>query len=358
MKKERLPGINPQNVEGFVLRPVDDTQFYVVPSRGMDILEARINHQPVLWSHPSGHLKQPCGDLDHIEGFFTAGIENTGPPAMGLPVHGSFAWRWADSLEWIDTKESVGVRGTIHATDMVRGPYVDVTRTVSAHRGRRGFRVEDVFTANVDSDFMLLYHPNFPVREGDTFTANALAVKSRDPISDLGLGSFSSFMAVGQGQAVLPPSREAPEVVNENFEQAYVILLKPDPDGFITAMLVAGDNQSATVIRYGGDGFDSCQQSFVLWKNPRGSVCGMERGNTFCGREWAKDNNLVSRISCGQTRTYIIEVDFLIDEQAIDAAIARYDIGGCSPELISSDTSLADFYRREISPIDSRHDSR
>ena len=74
----------------------------------MDILEARIDNEPVLWSHPSGHLQYPCADLDHIEGFFTAGIENTGPPAMGLPLHGSFGWRWADGIELIENEKGTG----------------------------------------------------------------------------------------------------------------------------------------------------------------------------------------------------------------------------------------------------------
>ncbi len=355
MKQVTLPGINPQNVKGYVLRPTDDTEFYVVPTRGLDILSARLAGHPVLWEHPSGHRDRPCGDLDPIEGFFTAGIENTGPPVMGLPLHGSFGWRWADAMEFIETETEVGVRGVIHATDMVRGPYIDVTRTVTATRGRRGFRLEDIFAATVDSDFMLLYHPNFPVSEEARLLVNAVAVKSRDAISDRGLDSFDQFSGVHQGKAVLPPSEDAAGANAENFEQAYVMQLEPDSEGFVTAMLVSGDNQSAVTIRYGGNGFDDCQQCFVLWKNPRGGVCGMERGNTFCGRRWAKENDLVSHLQVGKNRTYVVEVDFLTSSSEIEQAILQHQLGHLTPELLASDSNLAEFYRRN--PTEGNYES-
>ena len=238
------------------------------------------------------------------------------------------------------------MRGVIHATDMVRGPYIDVTRTVTALRGRRAFRIEDVFSANVDSEFMLLYHPNFPVREGTRLVTHAIQVKSRDLISDAGLDSFATFSSVGKGKAVLPPSNEPSGMEDENFEQAYVMHLQPDLQGFVTAMLISQDNQSAVMIRYGGDGFDDHQKSFVLWKNPRSGMCGMERGNTFCGRQWAAENQLVSQIRVGEDRTYQIDVEFFTNKSSIEEAIQEHQIDFTSPELINSDSSLADFYRR------------
>ncbi|MDC0937286.1 DUF4432 family protein [Pirellulales bacterium] len=345
-----LPGFNPHRLAGFPLPLGDNAVAYVVPDRGLDVLDVRIGDEAVMYVNPAGHLARPISDLDHIEGFFTAGLENTGPPAMGLPLHGTFGWRPAGDLTFEnDAAGQPSIRGIIHAVDMVRGPYIKVERTVTPLAHGIGFRVEDALTASVDSEFMLLYHPNFPIDNGTQFVANAEVVAARDQISDLEIEDYARFQRVGKGEALLPPADSRERAISENFEQAYVIQLTPEADGSVWAMLVAADGETAAYIRCHGDGFDPAQRPLCLWKNPRAAVAGLERGNTFCGREYAKEQDIISRLGAGEQRRYVVEVGFLRTASEVEEYRRAHASENSTPELRkspgASGRALAELYR-------------
>ena len=340
MPPTELPGFNPHGVRGFALPSTDDVTVHACPTRGLDVLDVRRGDTPLMWTHPAGHFGRPIGDLDHIEGFFTAGVENVGPPSMGLPLHGTFGWRCADELQSGEDDDGPYVAGVLRCTDMVRGPYLDVHRRVTALRDRPGFRVEDQLRATVASEFMWLYHPNFRVADGTRLVANPRTITARDEIADRGIERWADFDDVGIGHAALPPdaSRE------QNFERCYVVDLRPDDDGGVTSMLVAADGGSGACVRYRGD-FDNAQSKIHLWKNNRGGVCGMERGQTFKGRQWATENGLMSVVTPGSPRRYTVEVTFPSTAEAVADIVDRYDLGTTTPELRDSSHDLVSAYR-------------
>lgn len=346
-----LPGFNPHGLEGVELRLADDALAYVVPERGLDVLEVRVQGESAMWANPAGHLRQPIGDLAHVEAFFTAGLENTGPPVMGLPLHGTYAWRPAGEVKCTQTPEGQPyVEGTISAVDMVRGPYLNVHRRVRAVGARRAFVVEDTLSATVESEFMLLYHPNFPVAEGTQLEMQAEIVAARDAISDNEIEGYATFRRVDQGRAVLPPSESGAAAIEENFERCYAIKPVRDADGGVTAMLTAADNESAIYVRYGASGFDAVQGILYFWKNPRGGVAGLELGNCPLGRDHARERGLVSRLAGGEQRRYQVEVGFLRSAEEVDAFRSRHQLNAGTPQLrqspAKSGVDLADLYRQ------------
>lgn len=345
-----LPGFNPHNVRGVELPLADDARAYVVPDRGLDVLEVRVQGESAMWANPAGHLRRPIGDLAHVEGFFTAGLENTGPPVMGLPLHGTYAWRPAAEVRQTTAPGGqAAVEGVVAAVDMVRGPYLQVHRQVRAVGARRAFLIEDTVTATVESEFMLLYHPNFPATEGAKLEMQAEVVAARDAISDYEIEGYATLRRVGEGRAVLPPAETAPAIVEENFERCYAIKPVRDADGGVTAMLTAADNASAVYVRYGAAGFDAAQRIFYYWKNPRGGVAGLEFGNCPLGRDYARQHNLLSRLAGGEQRRYQVEVGFLRSADEVDQFRTQHRLDRATPELRSSPAAsgvpLADLYR-------------
>ncbi|MEM6688439.1 MAG: DUF4432 family protein [Planctomycetota bacterium] len=310
-----IPGFNPHQVRGCRLHGGKGLELYASPERALEVLEASVDGRSLLWSNPSGHLSRALGWLDHIEAFFTAGVENVGPPAMGMPLHGTFSLRAADDVQVGVDGEDAYVEGTIHCTDMVRGPYIDVRRRVIALADRAAFRIEDEVSARVDSQFMWLYHPNFPVQEGTRFVTAATQVRARDAISNRDLKSYGKFVSVNRGIANMPPDCSA----EQNFECCFFIDPIECDQGSVTALLIDSDGNAATRIRYSGD-FDEFQSQLILWKNPRGGVCGIERGNLPIGREEAANRNTISVAKSNQMRRYQAEVDFIQGQENVDAA--------------------------------------
>lgn len=333
-----LPGHNPYGLLGIRLIGGAGSEFFVVPGRRIDILDGTVSGRPAFWRHPAGHRSHPLGALDHIEGFFTSGIENVGPPSLGLSLHGSFCWRSAVDVSHADDSVQF-VSGTIICTDAVRGPYVSVRRQVSVGTERAELIVKDKITATVASDFMWLYHPNFSIKEGDRWYGNALSIVSRDEISNHSLATFHHFENVGKGYAKMPPSASE----EENFETCFIINMQADPDGGITALLSNSDQTSGIVILYLGD-FDS-RQRFVLWKNPRGGVCGLEYGSLPFGREWAMDHKTVSIVTPEQPLTYQCHIVWLQSAKEVQDIIRQYKLGDMKPQLHRFKGSADVFYQ-------------
>ena len=117
-----------------------------------------------------------------------------------------------------------GVTGTIDCRRMVVGPSIVVQRTIEPVAGKRAFRIVDDLSCEVGSDYMWLYHPNFPVAEGTEFVSSeTLVVPRADDIAKWGLKDYRTYRGVGTGHARWPPATDEAGVAEENFEQCFVM---------------------------------------------------------------------------------------------------------------------------------------
>ncbi|NIA21175.1 MAG: DUF4432 family protein [Anaerolineaceae bacterium] len=323
-----LKGFNPDRVEGAVLRPTDDMEVYVVPERGLEVLDVLIGGRPVMYRNPAGHRSRlsynaaGLGPVKSIEGFFTAGLENAGPPEAPLPLHGTFSQ--TPARRWSRT-ETGGLRGEIDCRRMVTGPGIIVERTVEPVPGRRAFRVMDDLRGAIAGDYMWLYHPNFPIVEGTRLASSELLVAPRpDGIAEVDMARYRTFERVGEGSARWPPAAESAAAVREeNFEKCYIMAVEPDASGEVRAALVAPDGESAAYVQYNVAHFHANQRAFQFWKNPRDGVSGLEVGSTFFGWTYAARHGLLCHVGKDNVHHSEIEVGFLVTKQEVDAFLAR-----------------------------------
>lgn len=322
-----LKGFNPDEVRGFVVRPVDDTEIYVVPDRGLEVLDVLIGGKPVMYRNPAGHRgwrswrAAGLNPMQHIEASFTGGLENAGAPEGHLPLHGTFSV--TPARQWRKTP-SGGITGTIDCRRLVVGPSIVVERTVEPVPGKRAFRIIDDLHTEVGSDYMWLYHPNFPVDEGTEFVSSERLVVPRDDgIAQWGLRAYRTYCSVGRGYTRLPPSTDSDGVERENFEQCFIMTMQPDAEGMVRVMLRDPDRRSGAYIAYQASQFQPSQQAFQLWKNPRDAVSGLEIGSTFLGWTYAAQNDLLCHLERGQPHHYELEIGFLVGEDEVAAFAAK-----------------------------------
>jgi hypothetical protein len=356
-KKEKLSllkGFNPDGVEGVVLRPTADMEVYVVPDRGLEVLDVLVAGRPVMYRNLAGHLgrcsyqRAGLGPLAHIEGAFTAGPDNVGGGTDACPLHGTFSVTPAADVQ---RTASGGVRGSMNCSKLVVGPNIIVERTVEPVEGRRAFRIIDEISATVTSDYMWLYHPNFPVATGTRFVSSETVVVPRpgDAISGLGAENYRLFERVGEGRIHFPRTDGDPAAIaEENFEKCYVMQVKPDAAGLVRAALVAPDGTSAAYVKYAIGNFAKLQQAFQFWKNPRDGVSGLEFGSTFLGWAYAAKHGMLGCVKKGETHRYECEIGFLTTRAKVEAFTKEIPAVGPA-EIRRLDTAgLAEVYRTKV----------
>ena len=129
----------------------------VLPSRGLDLGEARFRGEPFSWASPLGHIPWQ-GDFGRSFGgglLVTCGLRNVGAPSEGQPQHG-----WYSSLPARDfVVEGTIARGRVVDAE-VPGPTLELEREIVVEPGR--VRVTDTVT-NLSRDSEpapLLLHVN------------------------------------------------------------------------------------------------------------------------------------------------------------------------------------------------------
>ena len=349
-----LQGFNPDGVEGVVLRPTADMEVYVVPDRGLEVLDVLIDGRPVMYRNPAGHRgrmsyqRAGLGPLSHIEGAFTAGPDNVGVATEALPLHGTFTVTPAADLQ---RTSSGGVRGKMNCSKMVVGPNIIVERTVEPVEGRRAFRIVDEIRATITSDYMWLYHPNFPVADGTRLVCSETVVVPRpgEAISGLGAENYRLFERVGEGRTRFPRSDPDPTAVaEENFEKCYIMQVKPDAAGLVRAALVAPDGDSAAYVKYNVRDFATLQQQFQFWKNPRDASAGLEFGSTFLGWAYAARHGLLGCIKKGETHRYECEIGFLTTRAEVEAFTREIPKVGPAEIRRTDGEGLAEVYQTKV----------
>lgn len=134
-----------------------DLSVEVIPSRGLDLGEARLGGERFSWESPLGHIPWQ-GDFSRSFGgglLVTCGLRNVGAPSEGQPQHG-----WHSSLPARDVVVERAAAGGRIVDANVPGPTLELTREIML--ADNTVRVSDVVrnAGPFAEPAPLLYHVN------------------------------------------------------------------------------------------------------------------------------------------------------------------------------------------------------
>ena len=265
----------------------------VVPTRGMNVLEAYTEEVTLGWESPVKEIVHPAyvdaesrGGLGWLEGFneliCRCGLESHGAPGedtiidnngnrktVVLPLHGSISNTPALRV-WVTVElqepYTLAVSGEMYDARMF-GPSYKLTSTVSTTPGSLKFRIKDEVEnlSGTPSELELLYHCNFGpplLGEGSRLLVPVRKMSARD---QLALDAIDRWDTYGP-----------PEV--GFVEQCYFFTLHGDEDGSTAVGLVNPDETLAVGMHYSLADLPT----FTVWKNTAaqqdGYVTGLEPG--------------------------------------------------------------------------------
>ena len=288
----------------------------VVPSRGMNVLEAFTDEATLGWDSPVKQVVHPAfvdeesrGALGWLEGFnelvARCGLAfhgapgedrvktNTGAEAtMMLPLHGTIsntpALRVAVQVQ-LEPPHELSVIGEVYDTQMFGASY-HLHTSISTVPGASEFAIRDTVEnlSACAADMELLYHCNYGpplLGEGSRLLAPVAFVCPRDARAQEGMAAWDTYPGPEPGFA----------------EQCYFLRLHPDKRGQTLVVLTGPGEKLAATIRY------PLQQlpAFTVWKNTGGErdgyVTGLEPGTDYPNsRMFERQQGRVVRLDGGQ----------------------------------------------------------
>ena len=329
VRKLRLRGGRQQGVD---LVEIDNgrLRLRVIPTRGMNVLDARLGDVRLGWDSPVGEVVHPMfvhphdrGGLGWLAGFTEyiarCGLEWFGPPGheahhhapaeppvANRTLHGKIANTPTSELELIVDPEPphrITLRGVVRER-MLFGPKLDLHTEISTTPGSDSFRVADRVTnaGGQTQEFGLLYHCNHG-----------------PPI----LGPDSRFR--GPVRRVTPATDHAAEGIHEYdrygpptpgfAEQVYLMNLHADEHDRTRVML-----HNAAADRAVSMGWSTRElPCFTIWKNiaheADGYVVGLEPATGYPNpREVEREAGRVPTLAPGDT--WNAAVDYAIHDTA------------------------------------------
>ena len=352
-------------VKAIKLNGFDGMEIYSVPTRGGDVLDAKINGESAMMINSRGHINGFEIDtyglqiVNWVEGLTTCGMDNVGGPTKAYSGHGTFS----HSPMTVQKYTRNSVIGTVQCINLVLGPVIKIQREITVSMEKRSFIVKDELSAgNIsnsrpylgDNDYMLLYHPNFPVENGDQLFANAKTAISRDLISNCNADSFAKIDMVGKGKMIFPPTQPVEEnfidVRFENFERCYVLDMIPNNNGDVYAAMISADGTNGSYINYNVKDFAN-PMAFTFWRNPRSGCVGLEIGSCFMGRDYCMKHDLMSKLMERETKKYKLEIGFLRGKNEVDSFINFTGIETADPKVvlaIPQDPKNGDYFHNKL----------
>lgn len=289
----------------------------VVPTRGMNIMDARTEDVVMGWQSPVREVVHPAyiqaearGGLGWLEGFnelmCRCGLENTGAPGpdvivdnqgnqstVTLPLHGRISNCPASRL-WasVELQEPyrLTVSGEVPEARMF-GPSYLLRTAISTLPGSTEFTISDRIQnlRAVPEEMELLYHCNYgpPILgEGARAVVPLRRLSARDRSALAGLKAWDRYGAPQAGFV----------------EQCYFLTLHADRRGGTAVALVSPQGDLAASIR------SSVRQlpAFTIWKNTvaaaDGYVTGLEPGTDYPNsRRFEREKGRLVRIAPGAT---------------------------------------------------------
>ncbi|WP_409284512.1 aldose 1-epimerase family protein [Pseudomonas protegens] len=318
--------------EGVSIVDIDNGQMKLslVPTRGMNVLQASVGDVRLGWDSPVKEVVNPAfielngrGGLGWLEGFnelvTRCGYEWVGHPGMDngelLTLHGRAANIPASKVTLhIDEQPpyAIHLRGELKEQAFKKVDFSVATELVT-EPGSTSFTLNDRLTNNGDyaKEYQALYHSNFStpfLEQGAKFAA---PVKQVSPFND------KAKADLGDWQTYRGPTRDYDETV-------YNVVPYADAQGQTLAVLHNKAGSLGVSL-----GFNTRQLPvFSLWKNTdtqgQGYVTGLEPGTSFSyNRRYQRPLNLVPTIGPKEQREFQIRYSLLADKVAVDNALSR-----------------------------------
>lgn len=320
--------------EGVSIVDIDNgaMKLSVVPTRGMNVLQASVGEVRLGWDSPVKEVVNPAfielngrGGLGWLEGFnelvTRCGYEWVGHPGLDngelLTLHGRAANIPASKVTLhIDEQPpyAISLRGELKEQAFKKVDFSVATELVT-EPGNSGFALNDTLTNNGDypKEYQALYHSNFStpfLEEGAKFAA---PVRQVSPFNDKAKADLATW------QTYHGPTRDYDETV-------YNVVPYADANGeTLTALHNKAGNLGVAV------SFNTRQLPvFSLWKNTdtrgQGYVTGLEPGTSFSyNRRYQRPLNLVPTIGAKEQRQFQIRYHLLADKAAVDKTLAAIE---------------------------------
>lgn len=318
--------------EGVSIVEIDNgtMKLSVVPTRGMNVLQASVGDVRMGWDSPVKDVVNPAfielngrGGLGWLEGFnelvARCGYEWVGHPGMDngelLTLHGRAANIPASKVTLhIDEKPpyAISLKGELKEQAFKKVDFSVQTELVT-EPGSTRFSLNDTLTNNGDypKEYQALYHSNFStpfLEQGARFEA---PVKQVSPFNEKAKGDL------GDWQTYRGPTPDYDETV-------YNIVPYGDDKGDTVTVLHNKAGSLGVAVSF------NTQQLpvFSLWKNTdtkgQGYVTGLEPGTSFSyNRRFQRPLNLVPTIEPKAQRQFQISYSLLADKGAVDKALGQ-----------------------------------
>ncbi|MGE7958103.1 aldose 1-epimerase family protein [Pseudomonas sp. NPDC089530] len=317
--------------EGVSIVDIDNgaMKLSVVPTRGMNVLQASVGDVRLGWDSPVKEVVNPAfielngrGGLGWLEGFnelvTRCGYEWVGHPGLDngelLTLHGRAANIPASKVTLhIDEQPpyAISLRGELKEQAFKKVDFSVATELVT-EPGSTAFALNDTLTNNGDypKEYQALYHSNFSTPFLEAGAKFAAAVQQVSPFNDKAKADLATW------QTYRAPTRDYDETV-------YNLVPYADANGdTLTALHNKAGNLGVAV------GFNTRQLPvFSLWKNTdtqdQGYVTGLEPGTSFSyNRRYQRPLNRVPTIGAKEQRQFQIRYSLLADKAAVDKTLA------------------------------------
>ncbi|MEX5571768.1 aldose 1-epimerase family protein [Pseudomonas lijiangensis] len=318
--------------EGVSIIEIDNgtMKLSVVPTRGMNVLQASVGDVRMGWDSPVKEVVNPAfielngrGGLGWLEGFnelvTRCGYEWVGHPGIDngelLTLHGRAANIPANKVTLhIDEKPPYAIRlkGELKEQAFKKVDFSVQTELVT-DPGSTRFTLNDTLTNNGDypKEYQALYHSNFStpfLEEGARFEA---PVQQVSPFNEKAKGDLPDW------QTYRGPTPDYDETV-------YNVVPYGDAKGDTLTVLHNKAGSLGVAV-----GFNTRQLPvFSLWKNTdtrgQGYVTGLEPGTSFSyNRRYQRPLKLVPTIAPKEQRQFQISYSLLADKGAVDTALGQ-----------------------------------
>jgi hypothetical protein len=318
--------------EGVCIVEIDNgaMKISVVPTRGMNVLEAVSGGIRVGWDSPVNEVVNPAfielngrGGVGWLEGFnelvTRCGYEWVGHPGMDqgvmLPLHGLAANIPASKVVLsIDERPpyTIRLKGELKEQAFKKVNFIIETE-LRTEAGAQYFSLHDTLINKGDypKEYQALYHANFGPPLLDKGARFSAPVEQVSPFNEKAMADLADW------QTYRGPTRDYDETV-------YNVVPYGDEQGNTLAVLHnAAGNLGVSV------GFNIQQLPvFSLWKNTdtpiQGYVTGLEPGTSFAyNRSYQRALNRVPTIGPKEQRHFDLTFTLLPDQPAVEKALQQ-----------------------------------
>jgi hypothetical protein len=289
--------------------------FTVLPDRGMDISACHYKGMSLAWQSPIGDAHpaffESGGDgwLRTFQGgmLVTCGLDTYGPPVrdgnVELGQHGRATSLPARELEhharWEGQEYRLEMRGLMRQAK-VFGENIRLERKISTRMGSSRIRIEDTVTNEgwAPQAHMILYHINtgFPLlSENTVLKLDSRETLAEDEESRRGLPQWASFQ---------PPT---PGFQEQNF----VHQPRPDPDSWAEVQVLNPEIRLGLRLRYQTGTLPYLNEWKMMAEGLYVLAVEPMNCNHLPGRATMRMQKTLPELQMGETRTYLIELEFL-----------------------------------------------